>query len=63
MTLFEPTIRKLPSSEQACEKLVQFIQQSEINNFYLKISARVGCEYIYTKLHQHLGIFIHVDPE
>jgi hypothetical protein len=63
MTFFEPTIRQLPEREQACEKLIQFIQQNETNHFYLKTSARVGYEYIYTKLHQHLGVFIHVNPE
>ena len=63
MTFFEPTIRKLPEREQACEKLIQFIEQNENNSFYLKTSARVGYEYVYTKLHQHLGRFIHVNPE
>lgn len=63
MTFFDPIIRKLPERESACEKLIQFIQQNDMKYFYLKTSARVGYEYIYTKLHQHLGIFIHVNPE
>ena len=63
MTFFEPTIRKLPEREQACEKLIQFIEQNENNSFYLKTSARVGYEYVYTKLHQQFGTSIHVNPE
>lgn len=63
MTFFEPTIRKLPEREQACEKLIQFIDQHPINHFYLKTSARVGYEYIYIKLYQHTGQLIHVHPE
>lgn len=63
MTFFEPTIRKLPEREQACEKLIQFIEQHQFNHFYLKTSARVGYEYIYTKLYQHTGQLIHVHPE
>ena len=27
MTFFEPTIRQLPEREQACQKLIHFIQQ------------------------------------
>ena len=63
MTFFEPTIRQLPEREQACNKLIDFIEQYQTNYFYLKTSARVGYEYVYTRLHQHFGIFIHVNSE
>jgi DNA cross-link repair 1C protein len=63
MTFFEPTIRQLPEREQACEKLIHFIQEYDNRHIYLKTSARVGYEYIYTSLYQHFGILIHVNPE
>ncbi len=63
MTFFEPSIRRLPEREQACEKLIHFIEQYELRDFYLKTSARVGYEYIYTRLYQHFGTFIHVNAE
>ena len=63
MTFFEPTIRKLPEREQACEQLIQFIEQHKSDDFYLKTSARVGYEYIYTKVYQHTGQLIHVHAE
>ena len=63
MTFFEPSIRQLPEREQACQKLIHFIQQFDNRDIYLKTSARVGYEYIYTSLYQHFGILIHVNPE
>ncbi|CAF0802947.1 unnamed protein product [Adineta ricciae] len=63
MTFFEPSIRQLPQREQACEKLIDFIQQNQDRRFYLKTSARVGYEYIYMSLYRHFAIPIHVSTE
>ncbi|CAF0829064.1 unnamed protein product [Rotaria sp. Silwood1] len=63
MTFFEPSIRQLPEREQACQKLIHFIEQYDYRYFYLKTSARVGYEYIYTSLYQHFKILIHVNSE
>jgi hypothetical protein len=63
MTFFEPTIRQLPEREQACQKLIHFIEEYNHRDIYLKTSARVGYEYIYTSLYHHFGILIHVNPE
>lgn len=63
MTFFEPTIRQLPEREQACQKLIDFIQQYDQRYFYLKTSARVGYEYIYISLYQHFHTLIHVNEE
>jgi DNA cross-link repair 1C protein len=63
MTFFEPSIRQLPEREQACEQLIQFIQQYDERDFYLKTSARVGYEYVYRKLYQHFRRLIHVNIE
>jgi DNA cross-link repair 1C protein len=63
MTFFEPSIRQLPEREQACQKLIQFIQQYDQRIFYLKTSARVGYEYIYISLYQHFRLLIHVNSE
>lgn len=63
MTFFEPSIRQLPQREQACQKLIDFIQQHQDRHFYLKTSARVGYEYIYMSLYQHFATSIHVSTE
>lgn len=63
MTFFEPTIRQLPEREQACEKLIAFIQEYNQRYIYLKTSARVGYEYIYITLYQHFHTLIHVNEE
>jgi DNA cross-link repair 1C protein len=63
MTFFEPSIRQLPEREQACQKLIHFIQEHDQRYFYLKTSARVGYEYVYISLHQHFRILIHVNSE
>ncbi|CAF1028967.1 unnamed protein product, partial [Adineta ricciae] len=63
MTFFEPSIRQLPQREQACGKLIDFIQQYQDRPFYLKTSARVGYEYIYMSLYQHFATPIHVSIE
>lgn len=63
MTFFEPSIRQLPEREQAYQKLLQLIQGHDDRCFYLKTSARVGYEYVYMMLHQHVGVPIHVTTE
>ena len=63
MTFFDPSVPQLPEREQACRALIDFLAHSSDTSFYLKTSARVGYEYIFTSVYRHFGTRLHVHSE
>jgi Cft2 family RNA processing exonuclease len=65
MTFFTPAIKSIPTREESVCELIKFIKKTLDDDkktfFYLKTSARIGYEYVYTEIYNNLKQKVHVN--
>ena len=65
MTFFKPSIKSLPTREESVAELIKFIKSTLENDnrmfIYLKLSARIGYEYVYQEIFKHTQFKVHVN--
>ena len=65
MTFFTPAIKSIPAREDSVCELIKFIKTTLADDkntfFYLKSSARIGYEYVYTEIYKNLKQKVHVN--
>ena len=65
MTFFTPSIKSIPTREESVSELIRFIKstlETDKNAFiYLKSSARIGYEYVFTEIYKQTRFKIHVN--